>query len=145
LFSAPYLRGGKAPIARCEDKGKFPTLADIDKPDVKVIVNPGGTNETFARANLKNAQLVVHRDNTTIFDEIVKRNVDLMITDAAETRYQQRLKPALCAIQPDKPFTFGEMAYLMQRDPALKAFVDQWLHIGMESGVYQAILGEWMD
>jgi cyclohexadienyl dehydratase len=145
FFSTPYLRAGKAPIARCEDKAKFMTLADIDKRDVKVIVNPGGTNETFVRGNLKNAQIVVHRDNTTIFDEIVNRNADLMITDALETRYQQRLKPALCAIHPDKPFSFGEMGYLMQRDVALKVFVDQWLHIATETGVFKTIVGKWMD
>jgi cyclohexadienyl dehydratase len=145
FFSAPYLRAGKAPIARCEDKEKFATLPDIDKPDVKVIVNPGGTNETFVRANLKTAQIIVHRDNTTIFDEIANRNADLMITDSSETRYQQRLRPALCAIHPDKPFSFGEMGYLMQRDPALKAFVDQWLHIATETGVYQTIVSKWMD
>src|ERR1700689_3817888 len=42
FFSAPLLRMGKTPIARCADKARFTTLADIDKPGVKVIVNPGG-------------------------------------------------------------------------------------------------------
>jgi cyclohexadienyl dehydratase len=144
-FSAPYMREGKTPIARCEDKEKFATIAQIDQPGVKVIVNPGGTNERFARANLKIAQIVVHNDNTTIFDEIVKRNADLMITDSSETLYQQKLKPSLCAVHPDKPFDFAEKAYLLQRDPALKSFVDQWLHLAMETGVYQTIFNKWLN
>jgi cyclohexadienyl dehydratase len=37
FFSAPYLRDGKTPIARCADKEKFATLADIDRSGVKVI------------------------------------------------------------------------------------------------------------
>jgi cyclohexadienyl dehydratase len=41
LFSHPYLEDGKAPIARCADKDKFNTIAEIDKPNVKVIANPG--------------------------------------------------------------------------------------------------------
>ncbi|MFI3904781.1 MULTISPECIES: transporter substrate-binding domain-containing protein [Ochrobactrum] len=42
LFSFPYLQDGKAPIARCADHNQYISLADIDKPNVKVIVNPGG-------------------------------------------------------------------------------------------------------
>ena len=37
LFSIPYMHEGKTPIARCGDKGKFSTIADIDKPGVKVL------------------------------------------------------------------------------------------------------------
>src|SRR3982074_988163 len=54
MFSTPIMREGKTPIARCSDKDKFDTLAEIDKPGTRVIVNPGGTNERFARANVKN-------------------------------------------------------------------------------------------
>jgi cyclohexadienyl dehydratase len=145
LFSAPYLRDGKTPIARCENKDKFATLEAIDRASVKVIVNPGGSNERFVRANLKAAQITVHADNTTIFEEILKGAADVMITDASETRYQQKLKPELCAIHPDQPFSFAEMGYLIQRDPALKAFVDQWLHLAIESGGYKTIYDKWLN
>src|ERR1700733_2853423 len=57
MFSAPVMREGKTPIARCADKGKYETLADIDKPGTRVIVNPGGTNERFARANIRKAEI----------------------------------------------------------------------------------------
>jgi cyclohexadienyl dehydratase len=57
IFSAPIMRDGKTPIARCADKGKYETIADIDKPGTRVIVNPGGTNERFARANVKYAEI----------------------------------------------------------------------------------------
>ena len=53
-----------------------------------------------------------------------------MITDASETRFQAKQHPGvLCAIHPDQPFDFAEKAYSMFPDPALKAFVDQWLHL----------------
>ena len=145
FFSEPYLRVGKTPIARCENKDKYQTIAQINRPGVKVIVNPGGTNERFARANAAAAEIIVHTDNTTISDEIVNGKADLMITDSSETLYQQKLKPQLCAIHPDHPFDFGELAYLLQRDPALKAFVDQWLHIAKETGAYKAIYDKWLQ
>jgi cyclohexadienyl dehydratase len=146
MFSSPIMREGKTPIARCADKGKFETLADIDKPGTRVIVNPGGTNERFARANVKNAEIRVYNDNVTIFDEIAKGNADLMMTDSSETRYQQKLHPGvLCAVHPDQPFDFAEKAYWLQRDAALKAFVDQWLHIMMEDGSYGRVYRTWFD
>ena len=146
LFSNPYMQEGKTPIARCADKGKYETIADIDKPGTRVIVNPGGTNERFARANVKDAEITVFPDNTVIFDEIAKGNADLMMTDASETRYQQKQHAGvLCAVHPDKPFDFSEKAYWLQRDMALKAFVDQWLHISMEDGSYRKIYAAWFD
>src|SRR4051812_42680698 len=66
-FSVSYLRDGKTPITRCENVSRFQTVQDIDKPGVKAIVNPGGTNERFARGNLNAAEIVVFPDNTSDF------------------------------------------------------------------------------
>ena len=145
-FSAPYLRDGKTPIARCSDKEKFETLAEIDRPEVAVIVNPGGTNEKFDHAHLKAARVEVWSDNLTIFDRLEKGGADVMITDATETLYQQKLHAGvLCAIHPDAPFDFSEKAYLMPRDEALKEFVDQWLHISQANGSFAAIRAKWLE
>jgi cyclohexadienyl dehydratase len=146
MFSTSIMREGKTPIARCSDKGKYETLAEIDKPGTRVIVNPGGTNERFAKANVKNAEIKTYNDNVTIFDEIAKGNADLMMTDASETRYQQKLHAGvLCAVHPDQPFDFAEKAYWLQRDPALKDFVDQWLHISLEDGSFKKIYASWFE
>ncbi|WP_334156951.1 transporter substrate-binding domain-containing protein [Oryzomicrobium sp.] len=144
LFSAPYLHDGKTPITRCENVQRFQTLAQIDRPGVRAVVNPGGTNERFARAYLKAAQISVHPDNTTIFDEIVAGRADLMITDAVEARLQQKLRPALCAVHPDAPFDYSEKAFLLPRDFALKAWVDQWLHLAQASGEFERIQARWI-
>jgi cyclohexadienyl dehydratase len=140
------MREGKTPIARCADKDKYETMADIDKPGTRVIVNPGGTNERFARANVKHADIETYHDNVTIFDEIAKGKADLMMTDASETRYQQKLHPGvLCAVHPDHPFDFAEKAYWLQRDAAWKDFVDQWLHIAMADGSFKQIYAAWFE
>ena len=145
-FSAPVMQEGKTPIARCKDLGKFETLADIDRPGTRVIVNPGGTNERFARANIKNAEIRVYADNVTIFDEIAKGNADLMITDASETRYQQKLHPGvLCAVHPDQPFDNAQKAYWLQRDAALKAFVDDWITKARNDGRFAKTYSAWFE
>jgi cyclohexadienyl dehydratase len=146
LFSTPIMREGKTPITRCADVAKYATVADIDKPGVRVIVNPGGTNERFARANLKTADVRVYNDNVTIFDQIAKGDADLMITDASETMFQQKQHSGvLCAVHPDQPFDFSEKGIWIQRDEALKDFVDQWLHIMRETGGYKAIFAKYFN
>ena len=137
---------GKTPIARCAEAGKYQTIAEIDKPGTRVIVNPGGTNERFARANIKNAEIRIFGDNVAIFDEIAKGNADLMITDSSETRYQQKLHPGvLCAIHPQEPFDQAEKAYWLQSDADLKAAVDHWIQHAIEDGSFAKTYAAWFE
>ncbi len=144
FFSDAYMVNGKTAIARCEKAAGFQTVADIDKPGVTVIENPGGSNERFARANFKQAKIVIFEDNTKIFDELVAGRADVMISESLETITQQKLHPELCAIHPDKPLQYGEMAYLLPRgDAAWKAWVDTWFHLAKASGDYDRMLAAW--
>ncbi len=144
FFSVPYAKDGKTPITLCKNQQKFQTLEQIDQPNVTTIVNPGGTNEKFARTHLKHATIKMHPDNVTIFAEIIKGNADLMITDSIETQLQQTLHSELCAVHPDKPFNFFEKAYLLPQDIHFKLFVDQWLRQEIESGAFQQHFDKWL-
>ena len=145
FFTTAYMVNGKAPITKCENVAKFQTVADIDKPGVTVIENPGGSNERFARANFKQAKIVIFNDNVTIFDEILKGNADVMISESVETIVQQKLRPGLCAVNPDKPLQYGEMAWLLPRgDTAVKGWMDTWFHLAKASGDYDRITGRWL-
>jgi cyclohexadienyl dehydratase len=144
FFTEPYMVNGKAPITKCENARKFQSVADIDKPGVTVIENPGGSNERFARGAFKQAKIVIFNDNTTIFDEILKGNADVMISESVETIVQSKLRPGLCAVNPDKPLQYGEMAWLLPRgDVAMKQWVDTWLHLSKAGGEYDRMLAEW--
>jgi cyclohexadienyl dehydratase len=76
LFSTPVLSSGKAPITHCGDEAKYETLAQIDQPGVRVIVNPGGTNERFDKAYLQKATIVPWKDNATIFNALAEGKGD---------------------------------------------------------------------
>jgi cyclohexadienyl dehydratase len=145
LYSAPYLRDGKAAIVRCADSTTYPTLADIDRPGVRVVVNPDGTNAAFDKANIHHAAMVNYPDNNTIFGQIVDGKADVMITDASEIRWQTTANPQLCGESVDHPFTFEQKAYLIpQDDLALQQWVDEWLNIVQNDGTYAAISENWM-
>jgi cyclohexadienyl dehydratase len=145
FFSTAYMVNGKTPIVRCADVAKYQSVAAIDQAGVRVIANPGGSNERFAKANFKTATLTIHPENLTIFDEILAKRADVFVTEAAEALTQQKLKPGLCAVNPDKPLQYGEMAYLVPRnDMVMKSFVDQWLHLAKATGEYQRTVDKWL-
>jgi cyclohexadienyl dehydratase len=143
-FAEPIMVDGKAAIARCADKPRFPSLAAIDQPGVRLVVNPGGTNEAFATSNIHRATVLPHPDNNTIFDEIVAGRADVMITDVSETRFQAKLHPELCPVNPDAPFTYAEKAYLLpQGDAGWQAYVDQWVRQTTHDGTYAGLTRTW--
>lgn len=145
FFTEPYQVDGKTPIVRCDDVNKYQTVAQIDQPSTRVIVNPGGTNERFAKQFFPHANVTVYPDNVTIFKQILAGKADVMVTDASETLLQQKLNPGLCSVHPDKPFQYGEKAWMVPRgDVVFQQYVDQWLHLLRASGEYQAISDKWL-
>src|SRR5262249_58026324 len=46
-FSKPYARYGKLLLIRSDDQGRFKTLADLDRPGLKIAYNRGGLKRPF--------------------------------------------------------------------------------------------------
>lgn len=106
---------GKTILCRKSDAGKFKTIADIDKPSVTVMINPGGTNEKFAHANLHHAKLVVYQENAEIPGQIAEGKADIMITETVEAaRYIEKDK-RLAAPLIKSPFTRHSCGILMAK------------------------------
>jgi cyclohexadienyl dehydratase len=143
-FSSTLDVDGKVPLVRCEDQSRYQTIDQINQPSVRLIEPAGGTNEAFVHASLPKAQLLLH-DNVTLFQALLDKKADVMITDASEALYQQKLKPGLCAVNPSQYFQYGEKAYLLPRDDMTwKQYVDQWLHLSKATGNYQKVVSEWL-
>lgn len=145
FFSTAYMINGKVPIVRCADAGRYTSIAAIDQPGTRVIFNPGGSNERFARAHFSHATLAQHAENTTIFDELLQQRADVFVTEGAEAIIQQRLRPGLCAVNPERPLEYGEMAWMLPRDDmAWKLYVDQWLRQAQQTGLLGATIDRWL-
>ena len=125
-FSAAYLFDGKTPIARRADAARFSSLEAIDQPGVRVIVNPGGTNERFTREKITRATIVLHPDNRSIFQEIIAGRADVMMTDGIEVRLQTGRYPELAGTMAE-PLTRAGKAILLSPGSELTARVDAWL------------------
>lgn len=115
LMSDGYLANGKTILCRKSESERYKSLADINKPGVRVMVNPGGLNEQFARANLTLATITVHPKNEEIPALIAEGEADVMITEITESPYYVQIDSRLAAPLLNEPFTRGEIGVLMQK------------------------------
>jgi cyclohexadienyl dehydratase len=137
--SIAYLPGGKTLIGRCRDARRFDSLAAVDEPQVRVVENPGGTNEQYARTHLHRAQLIVYPSNASIFDELIAGRADVMITDDVEVELQTQRHPELCRALAGT-LTHADKVLLMPRDPGLTAAVNDWLRGELAAGAPARLL-----
>lgn len=143
-FTQPYLIDGKTPITTAANAARFQTIEQINNKDVRVIVNPGGTNAAFVKQYLPNATVITWPDNNTIFGQILQGRADVMITDAIEAKYQATQHPGLVAVHPDKPFTTVEKAYMLPKGSMLTSKADKWLAGALENGTFQRAYHRWI-
>lgn len=135
LMSDGYLVNGKTILCRAEDAEKYRSLEAVNKPEVRVMENPGGLNEKFARENLPEATLIIHDVNQEIPGLVASGEADVMITEIMEAGFYVRKDPRLAAPLIHEPFTNGELGFLMQKgnEPLLE-FVNAFLVQEKESG-----------
>lgn len=126
-LSDGYITFGKTALMRKADAGKYPSLEAMNRPEVRVGVNPGGTNEKFVRQYLPNATVTVHDKNAEIPGLVADGTFDIMITDSLEAIRYSHENEVLGTPLLDNLFTKNQFGVLMKRDEALLHFVNAWL------------------
>ena len=135
LMSIGYLGNGKTVLCRAEDADKYTSLEAINRPEVRVMENPGGLNEKFARENLPNATLIIHDVNQEIPGLVAAGEADVMITEIMEAGYYVGQDSRLAAPLIHEPFTHGQLGVLMPKGSEdLLALVNAFLTEELESG-----------
>ena len=135
LMSSGYLGNGKTVLCRAEDAKKYVTLAAIDRPGVRVMENPGGLNEKFARKHLPRAMLIIHPVNEEIPGLVAAGKADVMITEIMEAAYYCSKDRRLAAPLLAAPFTRGELgALLPPGNESLRNYVNGFIRAERERG-----------
>ena len=135
LMSAGYLGIGKTVLCRAEDADRYTSLEAINRPGVRVMVNPGGLNEKFARENLPDATLIIHDANQEIPGLVASGEADVMITETVEAGFYVGQDSRLAAPLIFEPFTHDWLGVLMPGGSEdLLAFVDRFLEDEKDSG-----------
>lgn len=139
-LSASYMEQGKTIMVRAKDAAKFKSLADVNKKGVRVMYNPGGSNEKFALANCQNATLMMHPQNAEIPAKIAVGDADVMITETPEAaRYTKDMKELAAPLIKDT-FTKSSFGMLMSKgDQEFLNFVNFWLEEKVRTGEMAAL------
>ena len=135
LMSDGYLQNGKTVLCRAEDAERYTSLEAINRPEVRVMENPGGLNEKFARENLPDATLIIHDINQEIPGLVASGEADVMITEIMEAGYYVGQDSRLAAPLIYEPFTNGQLGILMPKGAEdLLEYVNQFLDDEKKTG-----------
>ena len=141
-MSDGYLTFGKTILVTKNKAGQFKELNDVNQPTVRVMYNPGGTNEKFAKEMTPKAQLMMHEHNAEIPGLVGEGKADVMITETMEARRYAKDNPKVAAPLVDKPFTENHFGVLMKQGyPKLETAVNDWMKTIKGNGT----MAKWED
>lgn len=141
-----YAPFGKVALVRAADQAKFTKPEDLNQASVRVIKNPGGTNEAYVLQNLKAAQVSTHEKNAEIPALIADGKGDVMITETYEALHYSKADPRLYAAYLDAPLTPKNwLGFMLPADDAdytrVMGFVWDLLD---KRGDLQQVSGKWL-
>jgi len=144
-FSKPYMRYGKLMMIRAADKGKYTSLADLDKPGLKIAYNKGGLNDRFANTEFKQATPAGYASNELATADLLAGKVDAQVQDSTAAVYMARQNPQLAAMAPDNVFHPVYVAILMNRqDQTLQNYINIWIDQIEMDGTLAKIRTKWL-
>jgi cyclohexadienyl dehydratase len=141
-----YAPFGKVALVRSAEKSTYMTPEDLNKANVRVIKNPGGTNEAFVLEKLKAAQVSTHDKNAEIPGLIAEGKGDVMVTETYEALHYSKLDPRLHAAFIDAPLTpKSELGFMIPVDDADYSRVMGFVWALMESrGMLKQTSDKWL-
>ena len=144
-FSKPYMRYGKLLLIRSADQGRFKTLADLDRPGLKIGYNRGGLNDRFAHNMFTQATPVGFDSNELATADLLAGKLDAQVSDSTAAIYMGRQNPRLVAMSPDKVFHPIYVAILLRRDDqTLLNYINIWLDQIELDGTLGKIRTKWL-
>jgi cyclohexadienyl dehydratase len=144
-FSKPYMRYGKLLMIRSADSGKHRSLADLDKPGLRIAFNKGGLNDRFAHTEFKHAAPTGYPSNELATADLLAGKVDAQVQDSTAAVYLSRQNPNLAAMDPENVFHPVYVAILLRReDQTLRDFINIWIDQIEMDGTLARIRAKWL-
>jgi len=129
-LSSPVLKNGKIALTQCSKINDFKSLENIDRKGVRVVVNPGGTNQDYVDRHIRYANVIRERDNAASLQSIRVGSADVMFTDLLEGDHYENKEPGVFCVSTSKilPGTASNKVYMMAKDNQyLLDAVNSWL------------------
>jgi polar amino acid transport system substrate-binding protein len=113
------------------------SIADLNKPGVKVVVVQGTYDHTWAERNLPQAQLIVSsaEPNVALLDVVAGR-ADAALTDSGVARLMTEKYPQLRDVLGENPYTTHQVAWAVRyQDEDLLRFMNVAIQRAQAEGV----------
>jgi cyclohexadienyl dehydratase len=144
-FSKPYHRYGKLMMIRSADREHYKSLADLDRPGIKIAYNRGGLNDRFANTMFKQATPTGFASNELATADLIAGKVDAQVADSTAAIYMARQDPRLAAMSPDNLFNPVYVAILLRRDDqTLLNYINIWIDQIEMDGTLAKIRNKWL-
>lgn len=146
-FLPGYVTFGKVALVNASKAKQFTTHESLNRPDVRVIKNPGGTNELYVNQHLTKAQVTTHQKNAEIPGLIAEGKGDVMITDTMEAKLYAKAHPGKLAVlfAEDTLTPKAQKAFFVQADDPEYLRVMQYLwDITELRGETAALYDKWL-
>ena len=145
-FTRPILYLGSVGVVKSSET-RFTTLADLDKPEIKIAVVQGTAAEDFVRKTIPKAKLVsMGGGNLTAgFLEVAAGRADASFEDSFTASRFVEQQPTTKVIFGDKPVFFLPIAWTVRKG---NSELQSVLNIGLEnlliSGQWDAMVGQYL-
>ena len=121
-FSVPVAETGAVALVPAGSAAQ--SLADLNRPEVRVVVNRGGHLERVTRAHLPRARIEALNRNKAVRAALLDGRADAAISDSVEAPQWQRG----ANLRVVGPFTRDRKAWLLRADAGMEALrLDRWL------------------
>jgi cyclohexadienyl dehydratase len=139
LFTRPYAVTGAVAVIRSNERQEFESLNDLNRPQVRVLVNRGGHLERVARRHLPHADIRTVDANQELAGLLSSGVAAAAISEQFEASTWQGSFALI------GPFTRDRKAYALpvQRD-SLRRRVDAWLAAREADGSLNALRRRWL-
>lgn len=137
-FSLPYLTSGQE-LFTLEDR-RFASLAEVNKPEVRLGVRDGATGQSFALRELGRAHLCVFPSIAELFAGLWRHDVDVVVADGPVGRdFALRRKLTLFSVEKRRVTTEAIAIAARQGDGDFVEFLSLLIHELRQTGEFMRL------
>jgi polar amino acid transport system substrate-binding protein len=144
-FCDPYLTIGQTVLLRRKLAGTIKSYEQLNDPQYRVLSKLGTTGEIAMREHFPKAQLRTFEHQSEALIEVRNGRADAFIYDLPFNAVMASQFPQ-ALVHLHEPFTREDLGWAVRKgDPALRAWLNEFLAGLKQDGTYQALYKKWFE
>jgi polar amino acid transport system substrate-binding protein len=144
-FCDPYVVIGQTVLINRKLAAKVKTVQDLDKPEYTILSKLGTTGDIAAKKQFRRAKLRTFEHQAEAAVEVQNGRADGFVYDLPFNAVMAARYPGSLA-HLSEPFTREELGWAIRKnDPALRAWLNEFLAGLRADGTYQALYTKWFE